>query len=224
MAIAFVQNSSSYHNQVGTQNSVSPTFTSLTDGIGLVWVEGNTVSIDPTGVTWDGVAMTKINTFNTGTARQTSISLWGILSPATGTKTITATFAASANSNLLWATYSGVSQSDAISTLQNSTNGTVGAATSTGFITTALTPANANSWIAAFGIDLASSFTVTSGTTQRYWANWSIVDSGGIVSGSTTLGATLGSSACWGNNAVVLIPVATGGTDFPRLALMGVGR
>lgn len=224
MAIAFVQNST-VTNQVGTTHSVTPTFTSGSNMIGLVWVEQGTIALgDPTGITWDGVAMTKINTFTTGTARLTLISLWGILAPATGSKNITATFASSSNSNLQWATYSGVSQSDAISSLQNSTNGTVGAATSTGYITTALTPSNANSWIAAFGIDLASSFTVTGGTTQRYWGNWSIVDSGGTVSGSTTLGATLGSSSCWGNNAVVLIPVSTGSASFPRLSLMGVGR
>ncbi len=178
--------------------------------IGLVFIEQGTIaSGDPTGVTWGGNAMTKISTFTTGTARQTLISLWGILSPLTGSRTITATFSVASNSNILWATYGGVSQSTAIGSLQQATNGTAGATTNTAFITTALTPAIANSWVVSMGIDLASGFTETAGTTKRYWANWSILDTGGPVSVSTTLGGTLGSSACWGNNAVVLPAIVT---------------
>lgn len=178
--------------------------------IGLVFIEQGTIANgDPTGVTWGGNAMTKISTFTTGTGRQTLISLWGILSPLTGSRTITATFSVASNSNILWATYGGVSQSTAIGSLQQATNGTAGATTNTAFITTALTPSIANSWVVSMGIDLASGFTETAGTTKRYWANWSILDTGGPVSVSTTLGGTLGSSACWGNNAVVLPAIVT---------------
>lgn len=222
MAISFVQNSGVTSN-VGTTNTQNPSVTGGTDMIALVWVETSTIGVEPTSVTWGGVSMTKINTFSTGTSRQTQISLWGLLlgTTTTGSKTITATWASSYSTNLLWATYSGVSQSNSIASLQNSTNGTTGSTTTTNEITSSITPSFSNSWLVCFGIDLTSSIaSINSGTTVRYWGNWSIFDSGGVVSGPSTLGITMSSAALFGNNAVVLIPTgATAPTTGSKLLL-----
>lgn len=223
MAIAFLQTSGSVNSSgSGTTNTQTPSITGGSDVIGLVMAETSTIGFDPTGITWGGAAMTKINTFGTGTSRLTQLSLWGILlgNTSTGSVTITATWASSFATNIAWGTYSGVSQSNAIGTLQNSTNGTVGAATTTNEITTAITPSFSNSWLVAFGVDLTASFTPSGGTTQRFWSNFSHLDSGGVVSGSSTLGGTMSVAALFGNNAVVLIPAGASTTNSGFLNFM----
>lgn len=215
MAIAFIQSSGATNSAVSTTNTQSPSITGGSNVIGLVWAETSTTGVDPTGITWGGVAMTKINTFTTGTARLTQISLWGVLlgNTSTGSRTITATWASSYSTNVAWGVYSGVSQTNAVGTLQNSTNGTSGAATTTNEITTAITPSFSNSWLVAFGVDLSSGFTASGGTTQRFWSNFSHLDSGGVVSGSSTLGGTMSTAALFGDNAVVLIPSTGSATN-----------
>ena len=69
MAIAFIQSSGSVNSTVGTTNTQSPSIPGGSNVIGLVWAETSTSGIDPTGITWGGAAMTKINTFTTGTSR-----------------------------------------------------------------------------------------------------------------------------------------------------------
>jgi hypothetical protein len=216
MAIAFSE-VIARNTTTGTTNVITGSRTGVTDGMALVWVECATAGIDPDTVEWgSGNQMTKINTFTTGTTRLTQISLWAkrIGTTSTGSVTITATFAASRSSSMLGAIYSGVSQSIAEASMQASTNGTSGAATTTNFITTAITPSNANSWLVAFGIDLAASRTVVAGTVMQLNTNWTVLDSGAPVSGSSTLALTLGSSALYGVNAIVLAPSVSTNTSI----------
>jgi hypothetical protein len=215
MAIGYIQTSGGVNTTVGTTNSQSTSITGGGNVIGLVFIETSTIGIDPTGVTWGGVAMTKINTFGTGTSRLTQVSLWGVLlgNTSTASRTITATWASSYSTNLWWGTYSGVSQTDAVGTLQNSTNGTLGLTVDPNEITTAITPSVSNSWLVAFGLDLGASFTPNGGTTQRFWSNFWHIDSNGVVSGSSTLGGSISPAALFANNAVVLIPSTASATN-----------
>lgn len=226
MAIAFSQSNGGVTTAVGLTNTITPTINTITNGGALVWVESSVVGVDPTSVTWGGVAMTKINTLALDPAfRPTQISLWGLSigTVSTGSVAITATFASSLTSNISFGVYSDVTQSTAVSAWQNSTNGTSGGTTTTNEITTSITPSVSNGWLVAFGVDLASSFTPSGGTTQRYWGNFSLIDSGGVVSGPSTVGGTMGSSALFGNNAVLLPPFAVATTP-KNLLTMGIGQ
>ena len=220
--IAFSQVSSAVNSSIGsTTNTTSPSITALTNGIALVWIESS--GADPTTVVWGATnQMDKINTFLTGTARGTNISLWGRLvgTTSTGTVAITATFASAVTSNMLYGTYSGVSQSTAITSLQNSTNGTTGAGTSNNELTTAITPSLANSWLVAFSIDLAAGRTPKAGTTARFTGNFKLFDSNAVVSGSSTLGFDLTTFALYGNNAVVLPPFIASNTNSSFFSFM----
>jgi len=184
-------------------NSVTPTVAAVTDGAALVWVENATAGVDPTSVTFAGVSLTKLHSV-TVTTRLTQASLWGgnIGTLTTASRTVAATFAISSSSSVTWATYSGVKQSAAPASWQQSTN----TGTSTSDITTSLTPAVANSWLVMFSIDLATSRTPVAGTTVRYnGSNWQTADSNGPLALSPqTLAYTLSPSAVFGNNAAIL--------------------
>ena len=185
------------------KNTVTPTVAATTNCVALVWVECANAGIDPDTVTFAGVGLTKLNTVTVVT-RATQCSLWGgsIGNLTSGTKTVEATFSTSRSSSMMWASYSGATQTVSASTWQQSTN----TGTNTNDVTTALIPAVANSWLVMCSIDLAASRTVGAGTTARYdGGNWQIADSNSpLALVSQTLAYTLGSSAVFGNNAVIL--------------------
>lgn len=71
------------------------------------------VVADPTGVTYNGVAMTKITSVNSADNLQGN-SLWYLIAPATGANNLVATFAANHDIGCIVASYTGIVQTSAL--------------------------------------------------------------------------------------------------------------
>lgn len=79
--------------------------TAVTDGIAFVLYDSGGTGINPTSVTWGGVAMAMAGSVNQ-TTRGNTQSLWYLFNPASGAVTISDTFAAANTPNMIWAVYS----------------------------------------------------------------------------------------------------------------------
>jgi len=161
MAIAFSQVASANSNN-GSSTSHSYTgnglasVTAVTNGIAFVAFDSPGLSIDPTSVTWGGVAMTKIATINQ-TTRVNTQSLWYVLNPASGAVTVVDNYASANSPNMTWAVYSGVDSVEASTTLRN-------AASSISLSVTTLT---ANAWVMGFFTNNSGTGTAGANTTGR---------------------------------------------------------
>jgi hypothetical protein len=158
-------------------------------------------------MTWNGVSMTQIGTIQTPGARE--IWLFGLIAPATGAQTISASFTGGAGTDVV---LGGLSFFDADQTTgwQNfSTNTGTGTSTSV-----TVTTANGNALAGGIPDDNGSSTTITSGTQD--WDERALNGNYGgahklTTSGSDSLAATLGSSVGWAWAAVDVIAFGGGG-------------
>jgi hypothetical protein len=181
------------------------------------------VSNDTTGVTCNGVAMTKIDEQATLVFNNT-ISLWGLLSPTTGD------IVATRNTNtdritICAASYTGSDQATAIGSLTK-TKGNGLSTTQTATLTTPV----ADCWtVMGTYVNTSGGTSAGSGTFLRVDGaeiedQW---DSNGAITtpSSTTLNVNNGSSTQFANVMVAIQPAATAAatTFLPRLALMGAG-
>ncbi len=186
--------------------------TSFTTGVGanrymLAAVFGYT---NPTGVTYNGVALTQVvapvqidNTY-------TYISLWELVNPPSGTYNIVVNFSSSAiETSVGVTTWSNVDQTTphgtAVSAIGSSTAPSVNVSS------------NSNQLIAdfmAYNTVNSTSITAGSGQTQRYARVSSNANGAGSsktpTGGTTTMSWTLGSSQTWGIIGVPINPVNTG--------------
>lgn len=67
-------------------------------------------SVDPTGVTYNAVALTELADFLGGGGNDNAISLWRLINPAAGTANVVVTFAAATEAVAMSISYSGVDQ------------------------------------------------------------------------------------------------------------------
>lgn len=142
MSIAFDASSNSGYQSAQSTYSWSHTCTGnlrfLAVNVHILSVPGTTVS----GITHDGVAMTLIGVKSTvsGAGR---VECWGLVSPATGVKTIAVTLSASVASAGTAVSYTGVNQSTPTETFNSAQATNVGAADATVTVTTSTD----NDWI-----------------------------------------------------------------------------
>lgn len=112
-----------------------------------------------TGVTYNGVAMTKIDSI--AAQPNADLSLWYLIAPATGSHTVTAT--ASSSVSVMYVTaasYTGANQSG----VPDSSNKGNGTATSRTVSTTTVLN---NCWVVGIGATGAASITASAGMTSR---------------------------------------------------------
>ena len=127
----------------------------------VVGVQTDQISADPTGVTYNGVAMTKaIGGSNAGGTRRSS--LWYLADPATGANNVVVTLGTAS-----WTTSGAVSLTGTMPTI--GVTGTNYATTGTP-ITVSVTTESANSWLvdSIYQNNGALSLSVGAGQTQRY--------------------------------------------------------
>ncbi len=186
MAISF-DNSASFHV---TSSPASTAFTvSGTDKILIVNTVRNNLTQSITGITYNGVALTKIVGWDT-------LETWYLLNPTTGANTLTVTsgFTGSTVAAIVIASFNGVDQTSPIGYADTST-GTSGSSTTT--VSRTITSTNNNSWIITNLKQFNdTSVTVTdtgSNQTRRAYDLYSSVMQSILSSKTTT---TAGSQTC----------------------------
>lgn len=215
MAIAY-DTSASFQANAGTTTNQSMTVASTANRY-LFVVSGSYV----TGITFDGVSLTKLNqnivTYNGGFSYVPNTSVWGLVNPNTGTKTLAVTVGAGNSEAICAAVYNGVdpTQPEAYATNQTSGNNT------TQIVDSIYTVTN-NAWVMSFVKQEGSlnSLIAGAGTTLRQWktttlTSAAIVDSNaaktpaGVFSQLTT---QLSSSQGWFNSVMYSIKAYIGAT------------
>lgn len=171
----------------GTSHSAS---ISVPAGSNIIFVNAWSQFATPTGVTLNGVAMTKIQTG--GNKAGTSFeSMWYLVNPSTGTQTLAVT-GGGGTTGALWSSYSGAS----VTGVPDSSTDYSSVSGATKTIST--TVVAANSWLVLTTADNTGNASAGSGTTQRaYNTSWAlgIYDSNGTVgTGSQSLQITRGSA------------------------------
>lgn len=159
MAIAL---DTSAKNKVNLTPHTSNSFAYTCTGSNLILIVNVTTDTgaDPTSVTYNGVAMTKL-TGVTDTAR--NLSVWYLVAPATGSNTLTANFASALSSVVSAQSYTGVAQSGPIDASGSVNNGSGQTVSKT------ITVVASNCWLigAGHGVDNSSIQTLTSDKTDR---------------------------------------------------------
>lgn len=187
MAIAF----ESIHTlNAGPGTTITTTFDigTPTNGIMVVTGNGNTSSDLVTGITWNGVAMTKLQAFAPDANHDRYIYLWILVNPASGSNDLVVTNSSSGPFFGGKATiYSGVAQ-----TGQPDNSGTATAGTGTSFAMS-LTVNTTDSWIVAHASG-SSNLALSAGTDTTLRSavtSPAIGDSNaGLATGSRTLNFT----------------------------------
>jgi len=208
--------------RVGTPACFSSGFTSSlswsadsgsTGSSRVVFVVANTGGDVVTGVTYNGSALSNVNT-------QGTLSFWIGLAPSTGSHTVVASLSGDAI-NACAFFYSGVNQS---TTVDSKNKGTGSFATDFSLSTTVV---GANSWM-VFVTQNSSAGSASAGTGSNAvtgTVDINAFDSNGTVStGSQTMHATTAGSSNWvGIIASITVPGAGGGSTAVRGTLLGVG-
>jgi hypothetical protein len=180
----------------------------------IVGTIGDLTSDLITGVTYNTVAMTKLNVVQTPSDRY--VTLWGLAGPASGTHQVSVSASSSIVIEGGSASYTGVSGLDASAT----TNAAASPATS---VTGTITTIAANAWtVAIFRNDNAAASAGTGTTSRGNFGDLScaLMDSNGALSpGSHTLQATLGGGENWAVVIASLAPSGASVSDGPRLSV-----
>lgn len=192
MAIAFDASSTNDSVNWGSGTSVTWSHTCTgSDRILFVAVFNLGSATLPSGITYNGVAMTMINSQDTDGGGYTE-SLWYLVAPSTGANNIVTTWAVSNGLfNCIATSYTGASQ-----TGQPDSSNT-GLALGVTSITTNLTTVANNCWLVGYA-RATGAFTFTNGTNgfirNTGMASGSVVmaDSNGVITPAGSTGMTLG--------------------------------
>lgn len=222
MAIAFDAASKS---SAGTGNTLTWSHT-VTGSQPILFVltsyEGLNV---PTGVTYNGVAMTRIFGINTSDSND----LWYLINPATGANNVVATWNSSGPNRIASAaSYTGVKQ-----TGQPEAQTTPTRNSSTSSLSQNLDTIADNSWVIMAGFSSASNLAAGTATTQRgttantgggFWYS-GLFDNNAAKTpaGTVTLQITCSSSSVAAMGMVSIAP-HTAVAFAPKSSLLGVGR
>lgn len=212
MALAFDTHGMNYVAS-GTTNTQSITPTTADVLIVYTMVPlARTVS----GITWNGVALTSIDTQS---ASFFKLQAWYLKSPATGSNSLVATVDSSSESYVGAMFYSGAdltTQPD-VSAKQNNASGTT--------ITQTVTTVADNAWLTCCTLADAGGLAASTGSTQRanQFGAFGIFDSNGAKSpaGSYSMVQTTNS----GNNAGIIVGIkelVAAGAVSSKLTLLGV--
>jgi hypothetical protein len=207
-----------------TSNTFSFTVPSITNGILLVGNsvnESNPANRAITGITYNGVALTKIDAMDTG-AGSTRTELWYLINPPAGTANIVITYSgtgAPGGRRMGVLCLSGVDQSNPI----NASNKASG---STSSATVSVTPTTDNCWVVASACAQAV-LTESGGNTERWYSNVSSTNNGaGGTKGPISPAAA--TAMAWGLDhgdewRLVSAAIAPAAAITPKRSLMGVG-
>ena len=200
------------NTSASTAVTVSHTCSSSGNRLLVVGVSANSsqANVDnrfPSGVTYDGSALTKIGQERNGTM---TVSLWYRVAPSTGANDIVATFPAAFTDCVV----GGVSFLNAD---QTSPVGTIATATANSAAPSVAVASNAGDFVVdTVASSINGTLTVGSGQTQRWNAQVSTTTRGGgsterasTSTTSTTMDWTLESSQEWATSGVAVKPLAT---------------
>lgn len=217
MPIAFDVQSTDTFATSGTSFTIAMTIGSLTNGIlqaGVFWGSGTDLL---SGVTWNGVAMTRaVVNLNHPTGNSTAI--YTLANPASGTHNLVASFSSSVTGVAHGASYSGAAQ-----TVTPDSSATNQAASATTFALTTTTVAD-NSWL--FGMVREDVGGLAAGANTTFRGGW---DPGGYTSADTNSAQTpagskslnfTNSAANWGGCIISFAPFVAVSSN---LLLLGVG-
>ena len=203
---------------LGTSPNAGNHTCSGSDRILIVGTKGSTTYAS--GVTYNGVAMTRITDVTSGVGEY-NLSLWYLIAPASGTNSISATVS---SGTVGWTavSYTDISQTGN----PDATNsGTAASGTSHTVSVTTLTD---NSWVVGYFSSAAATLAASTGITfvVAQANNVALGDSNGpkTPAGSYSMTVTSGSGTFAGIVAA-LKPVGGGGggTSYQYLTLLGVG-
>lgn len=207
-----------------TDGSATATYAHTCTGSDLVLIvgvmvgTGNTVS----GVTYNGVSMTQINTQAIGGATFDNMYLFRLVAPATGSNNVVITASASTFIYSTAASYTGVDQTNPIDVNTTTT------ATATNLTLTMTTTVD-NTWLVGFwgiGEDAGDDdFTAGANTTERasdtapgIWFSSGDTNAAQTPAGSKSINLTNGVSQLKGANGCAIAP-AVPVTFIPRIMM-----
>lgn len=212
-----------------TNAATSATYSATVSGSDTVLLVGvmrgvNLTSID--SVTYNGVALTQINTQNTGGSTFGQQALYYLKNPATGANNIVITCSGTAHFIYsAYGVYSGVDQTTVI----EPAGGNTSSATATSVAASVTTVAD-NDWVVGIhGRWDTAGGTITAGTnttlqTASNWNEWIDTNAPQTPAGSKTVNINNSSSELMGLNIVALIPAAVSAvTPTPTLLTLNVG-
>lgn len=209
-------------NATGKENTVANpvTFSHTCTGSDLILLVGiddvKTAGADNvTGVTYNGVAMTKIATqTHAGDAEAGTKTLWYLAAPATGSNTVSISNNNTPTIRAAAVSYTGCKQTG----IPDNSTSSDETSTSTSYALT-LTPSASNCWMVMWMADNSNTPSAGSGTYARKvsgsGSSWGFFDSNGTVSGATTLTATFSSSTDKNGIAATIAPSVAAATANP---------
>ena len=219
MAIAFDSKTAAS----GTASS-SHTFSHTCTGSDLIlFVTATSANGGVTGVTYNSVPMTQINSTVTDTVVLTT-SLWYLINPATGANNVVISTSSATGTTGSSASYTGVSQ-----TGQPDASTTVASSTTTSYSSSVTSVAD-NCWTIAtsrtgngFALTAGANTTVRNQPELVQFGGGGLWDSGAVITpaGSSTLNVTCTSQFFGGAIMASFKPVPTG--NSARKTLLGVG-
>ena len=213
MAIAYDATSAKGSGSSGGTINASMTIGSITNGLLLVHIGTDAGADRVTGVTWNGVAMTRLIGGMYGQNNSSYIYTYGLLNPDTGTHTIAVTVSSTPTVVFYGVSYSGVKQSG----LPDGSNHNAGSATSG---SVSITTSADNCWMSGmvYTTGLSTGPTAGSGTTNRGSSSgdgFAVFDSNSAITpaGSYTLNESWTPSSDWGMVAVSFAPYVVPSTN-----------
>jgi len=214
MAIAY--DASAYGNDGGgLTTSISWSHTCTGSNLILIvgTVSGSNGNVS--GVTYNGVAMTKITGSSGYSSQCGNTVFWYLINPPTGSHTVAVTLGSSDTISGVSASYTGASQTSQPDSYHASSN-----STGTTYSDSTTTVAN-NSWVIGYFVNnQGTTISAGSGTTSRvsvsgvaYIIANMLADSNGpqTPAGSATLNATAGASGYWLDSVISISPTASTG-------------
>lgn len=155
----------------------------------FVWDNAGTTH-GTTGVTYNGVAMTNINTILCDTAAVASTSAWYLVNPSTGANNISVATTTAGSTSFVAISYTGAGTPNANNTKLDTTSNTS--------FSLSVTTVSDNSWVAMGMVDESNAPTAGASTTlrQNSGSGFGGFDSNGAITpaGSTTLNSSFTSS------------------------------
>jgi hypothetical protein len=188
----------------------------LSVDVSMLSVPGTTV----TGITFDGVALTKIGSQYTASTIG-GVECWGLVAPSIGTKTIVVTLSGTIISSSEAVSYSGVNQATPTEDFNGAFATNVGAADAT----VTISPISDNTWI--HGAVAATDSSITANQTSRNnvtgaGGSGANEDSGSAITppaATATSFTGVGALQTWAIAGYAIIPVADADVATPSVAL-----
>src|SRR3990167_2897336 len=205
--MALARDASSGSND-GSGTATSLTYAHTCTGTNLVLIVGafldNDTSDTITGITYNGVALTKINGVS-GSSDQGYSTLWYLIAPATGANNIVVSWTGANNISSCAISYTGAHQTSPIDSNNTGTNG--GGST----LTLATTVVASDCWLVTTGTSLDDSLSANTGMLDVVTDDRGVMhmgDSNGTVgTGSQSVIWNIGSRN--GGNVISLAPILT---------------